>query len=109
MGQGQTVTRVVLILAAAIAALGAACDPPVKSAKPDAPVEITRERAIEIARHEIRFDATSVEADRVTADGVIVWRVTLKGRLPDQPPGLFETRIFDIDVKSGKIVSASMN
>jgi hypothetical protein len=99
----------VLILVAAIAALGAACDPPVKSGTPDTPAGITRERAIEIARHEIRFDATSVEADRVTADGVTVWRVTLKGRLPDQPPGLFETRIFDIDVQSGKIVSASMN
>ena len=87
----------------AVAAMGALCDPPAKS------TEISRERAIEIARQEIHFSANSVEAVRATSMGRDVWRVTFKGRLPDQPPDLFETRIFEIDVRTGEIVSASMN
>jgi hypothetical protein len=95
----------------AAAAIGARCDTP--SDKPQStPTQITRERAIEIARQGLSFSPDSVDAVQTTSEAPgrpAVWRVTLKGRLPDQPPGLFETRIFDIDVKSGKIVSASMN
>jgi hypothetical protein len=49
---------------------------------------------------------------QVTSEGPgrpVVWRVTFKGRLPDQPPGLFETRVFEIDVRTGEIVAGSMN
>ena len=88
---------------AAIAALGMRCDPPATSS------EISRERAIEIARQEVTLNADSIEAQKVTSDGKPVWRVTFKGRLPDQPPGLFETRIVEIDAQTGKIVSASIN
>ena len=85
----------------AIASLGALCDPPVNS------TDITRERAIEIARQEVNIAAESVEAVQVASEGRILWRVTIKARLPDAPPGLFETRIVDIDARSGKIVSLS--
>lgn len=85
----------------AVAAMGALCDPPAKS------TEISRERAIEIARQEVNLKADSVDAVRATSQGRAVWRVTFKGRLPDQPPGLFETHIIEIDVRTGKIVSAS--
>ena len=93
--------RVLLLPVIAFASLGALCDPPAKSS------DITRERAIEIARQEVNIAAESVEAVQVASEGRMLWRVTIKGRLPDAPPGLFETRIVDIDVQSGKIVSLS--
>jgi len=33
--------------------------------------------------------------------------VTIRGRLPGQPPELFETRIFEIDRRTGVIVSVA--
>ena len=92
----------------AVAAMGALCDPK-PPAPPAKPTEITRERAIEIVRPQVQFKADTVEAVRATSMGREVWRVTFKGRLPDQPPDLFETRVFEIDVRTGEIVSASMN
>jgi uncharacterized membrane protein YkoI len=89
-----------LIPLAAIAASGVVCNP-------NKSTDITRDRAIEIARPEINFTADSVEAVQATSEGRSVWRVTFKGRLPDQPPGLFETRIIEIDARSGKIISVS--
>lgn len=67
--------------------------------------EITREQAIEIARREVSFEPDSVEAVMSTSEGRAVWRVTFRGRLPGQPPGLFETVIVEIDRTSGQIVS----
>lgn len=93
--------RLVLLLAVAVAALGAVCDPPTE------PTEISRERAIDIARPEAMFAPDSVEASQVTSEGRSLWRVTFKGRLPDQPPELFETVIVEIDSRTGEIVSLS--
>lgn len=111
--------RCVLVLAMAVAALGARCDtqtkqnPPANQTPPTPQTtEVSRERAIEIARQEVKFTPESIDAVRATSEGPghpAVWRVTVKGRLPDQPPGLFETRIFEIDVRTGEIVGASMN
>jgi hypothetical protein len=98
----QRHARFLLFLLAAVAALGASCDPPVTS------TEISRERAIEVARKTVTLEPDSVEAVRVTSQGRAVWRVTFKGRLPDQPPGLFETRIVEIDARTAEIVGASM-
>lgn len=74
---------------------------------PAGPVDsqITREQAIEIARREVSFEADSVEATLSSSEGRAVWRVTLRGRLPGQPPGLFETVIVDVDAQSGSVVS----
>jgi hypothetical protein len=83
------------------------CDPPAKSNPPAASTEITRERAIAIARQEVNIPGDSVEAVQVASEGRMLWRVTIKGRLPDAPPGLFETRIVDIDASTGKVVSLS--
>jgi hypothetical protein len=41
------------------------------------------------------------------ANGREIWRVTLKGRLPGQPPLLFETAIVELDAASGEILSVS--
>jgi hypothetical protein len=103
--------RFIFALAMAVATMGARCDTRPNNAQIK-PTEISRERAIEIARKEVSFQPDSVDAVHATSEGPgrpAVWRVTFKGRLPDQPPGLFETRIFDIDVITGKIVSESMN
>ena len=74
---------------------------------PTGPVEnpITREQAIEIARQEVSFEPESTEAVLTTSDEREVWRVTFMGRLPGQPPGLFETIIVEVDSSSGEIVS----
>lgn len=88
----------VRVLAAAVLALALACTGPSEA-------EITRDRAIEIARQQIAFQPDSTEAERTASNGRPVWRVTFHGRLPGQPPGLFETAIVDVDRSNGKIVS----
>lgn len=67
--------------------------------------EISRERAIEIAQPHVSFQPESIDAERATSAGRAVWRVTFRGRLPGQPPGLFETIIVDVDRRSGEVVS----
>ena len=69
--------------------------------------EITRDQAIEIARQEVSFEPESVEAELFTSDTRTVWRVTFRGRLPGQPPGLFETMIVEVDSTSGEVVSVA--
>ena len=78
-------------------------------AGPVGPVEsqLTREQAIEIARQEVSFQPESVEALLSESKGRPVWQVTFRGRLPGQPPGLFETMIVEVDAYSGDVVSIS--
>lgn len=92
--------RPALVFVAAALALGATCVGP-------APQEISRERAIEIARSHVSFQPDSIDAESVAAGSRPVWRVTFRGRLPGQPPGLFETAIIEIDRRSGEVVSLS--
>jgi hypothetical protein len=68
------------------------------------PAEIARDRAIEIARGQVRWAPFESAAVKTQASGRTVWRVTLKGRLPGQPPELFETAVVDIDAASGAVV-----
>lgn len=74
---------------------------------PSPATEISRDRAIEIARAEVSFQPDSVEAERAASDGRAVWQVTFRGRLPGQPPLLFETIIVEVDRASGEIVSVA--
>ena len=76
---------------------------------PAGPLEsqISREQAIEIAREEVSFQPDSIEAVLFESRGRPLWRVTFRGRLPGQPPGLFETAIIEVDARSGDIVSIS--
>ena len=69
--------------------------------------EMTRERAIEIARSQLSFTPDTIDATRTSSAGRNVWRVTFRGRLPGQPPGLFETLKVDLDRITGDIVSVS--
>jgi hypothetical protein len=67
--------------------------------------EITRERAMDIARSQVTFQVSRIDAVKESVKGRPIWRVTIRGRLPGQPPELFETRIVEIDRVSGAIVS----
>ncbi len=93
--------RLARALAVTLAVTAAAC----ASSAPRA--EIARPRAIEIARAQVRWEPFDVQARRLTSGGRPIWRVTLKGRLPGQPPLLFETAIVEVDARSGAVVSVA--
>ena len=63
--------------------------------------ELTRDRAIAIARAQVQFEPFDVTARRIRTAGRAVWRVVLKGRLPGQPPMLFESAVVEIDAVTG--------
>jgi hypothetical protein len=72
-----------------------------------APRGITRDRAIAIAVAQVKWTPLTAAAVRATSNSRPIWRVTLKGRLPGQPPLLFETAIVDLDARTGEILSLS--
>ena len=94
----SAVRRSALLFVAVVLTLGATC---VDRSSP----EISRERAVEIARLQAPFPPDTIQADRTFSGARPVWRVTLRGRLAGQPPGLFETAVIEIDRRSGEIVS----
>ena len=67
--------------------------------------ELSRDRAITIAKMQVRFDPFDATADRKRTSAGTVWRVVLKGRLPGQPPMLFETAVVEIDATTGTVLS----
>jgi hypothetical protein len=76
-------------------------------AHPPRTTEITRDRAIALAKAQVKFEPFDVKAQRTRTNGRAIWRVELKGRLPGQPPMLFETAIVEIDAVSGAVVSVA--
>ena len=94
------VSRAASIVAAGMLSLGMTC------AAPSSP-DISRERAISIARSQVSFEPTSIDAERVMSGTRPVWRVAFRGTLPGQPPGLFETVIVDVDRQTGDIISVA--
>jgi hypothetical protein len=95
----MAVRRFAFIVLAVVASLAATCGQPRD--------EISRERAITIARSQVSFTPDSIDAQRSTSPDGPIWRVTLRGRLPGQPPGLFETAIVEIDARSGRVISVA--
>ena len=95
----MAVRRFAFIALAVVASLAATCGPPRD--------EISRERAITIARSHVPFTPDSIDAQRSTSPDGPIWRVTLLGRLPGQPPGLFETAVVEIDARTGRIISVA--
>lgn len=69
--------------------------------------ELSRERAIEIARQQVSFSPSNIDARKASSGGTPIWRVTLRGRLPGQPPMLFETRVVEIDRRTGAVLSVA--
>ena len=83
-------------------ALLAAC------ASQNAGQEISRERAIEIARQQIDFEPGKVEAVKEMDEGRPVWKVTFYGKGVDAAhPG--QVSFFVVDRKTGEIVSLGMS
>ena len=95
--RGLSVAGAICLLIAGLAA----CAPRAPSP------EITREHAIEIARREVSFTPDQIDAVRATSGLTPVWRVTLRGRRPGQPPELFETAVVEIDRRTGDVVTIS--
>lgn len=71
------------------------------------PKEITRERAIEIARSQVSFQPTSIEAEKATENGRPLWRVTFRGPTVSQIHLHGELMIVSIDRQTEKVVSIS--
>jgi len=69
--------------------------------------EIGRDRAVAIARSQVSFQPSNIDAVKASVAGRPIWRVTIRGRLPGQPAELFETRIIEIDRVTGAIVSVA--
>jgi peptidase YpeB-like protein len=70
--------------------------------------EISRERAIELARQHVEFEPGKVEAVKETEEGRAVWRVTFYGKgVSATHPG--EVMIVVLDRKSGELVSLGMS
>jgi hypothetical protein len=90
-----------LIVLVLVGALLAAC----RSASPAA--EIPRDRAVAIARRELTFEPSSTQVRKTESGSRPVWRVEFRGRLPGQPPMLFETRVIEVDRITGAIVSVT--
>ena len=90
--------RLSILCVGAVLSLAATCPDPSQT-------DISRERAIEIARPHVSFEPDGIDAVAVTSAGRAVWRVTFRGRLPGQPPGLFETAVIEIDRRTGEVVS----
>jgi len=89
--------RFTLLCLALLTSVAATCAGPSSN-------EISRERAIEIARSQLSFSPDTIDATRTDSGGRNVWRVTFRGRLPGQPPGLFETLIVEVDRITGEII-----
>ena len=71
--------------------------------------EITRERAIEIVRPQVKFEPLSIEAVAEEDEGRPVWRVTFRGRPPGPEHAIGEFQEFLVDRRTGEIVSLSMS
>jgi hypothetical protein len=70
--------------------------------------EISKERAIEIARQHVDFEPGRIEAEAVTEEGRPVWRVTFygKGVTPTHPG---EVMIVTVDRRTGEMVTLAMS
>lgn len=70
--------------------------------------EISRERAIALARQHVTFEPGEVEAVKDVESNRPVWRVTFRGKgVSDVHPG--EVMIVTLDRRTGEIVSLGMS
>jgi len=69
--------------------------------------EVSKERAIELAREHVSFEPGKIEAEKDTEDGRPVWRVTFYGKnVSAVHPG--EVMIVTLDRRTGEVVALSM-
>jgi hypothetical protein len=93
------VRRFVFLILAAVVSVAATGAPPRDQSR--------RARASASARAQVSFTPDSIDLQRSTSADGPIWRVTLRGRLPGQPPDLFETAVVEIDARSGRVISVA--
>jgi hypothetical protein len=71
--------------------------------------EISRERAIEIARPHVKFQPKSINAEKTTENRRPVWRVTFRGEPVGQVNTMGEIMIISIDRLTGEVVSVAQS
>jgi hypothetical protein len=71
--------------------------------------EITRERAIEIARAQVSFEPEQVEAEKTEQEGRAVWKVTFRGQPPGPGHAIGEYMEVLVDRHTGEIVGLAMS
>ena len=71
--------------------------------------EISQERAIELARQHLTFEAKNVEAEKGTENGRPVWRITFRGQEISPARQMGEVQIVTIDRKTGEMVTLGMS
>ena len=70
--------------------------------------EISKERAIELARQHVSFEPGKIETEKDTEDGRPVWRVTFYGKnVSAVHPG--EVMIVTLDRRTGEVVALGMS
>jgi len=82
---------------------------PVACHPPNFRAEISRERAIEIARPHVSFPVKSVEAEKTVVHGRPVWRVTFGGEPVSRVHLMGEVVVVEVDRETGEIVSLAMS
>ncbi len=99
----HTLSRKISALLLLLAMVLAACAP-----RATAPREISRDKAIEIARQQVKFEVQKTEAVKDTEEGRPVWRITFHGKPigPSNPIG--EVMFVVIDRVTGEVVSLGM-
>jgi hypothetical protein len=90
-----------------LAIAGAQTNSPSAQESQTARKEISRERAIEIARERIDFKPKGIKAVKVIEDNRKVWRVTFRGEPISKVHVMGETMIVSVDRFTGEIVSVS--
>lgn len=71
--------------------------------------EISRERAIEIGRAQVKFQPKSIAAEKTKDNGRPVWRVTFRGEPVSPVHPIGEIFIVILDRKTGEIVSVAQS
>ena len=70
--------------------------------------EISKERAIEIARQHVSFEPGHIEAEQGTEDGRPVWQITFLAKgVSAAHPG--EVMIVTLDRRTGEVVALAMS
>ena len=90
-----------LFLSIALVSL-TACSPTSPSA------EITRDRAIELARQHVSFEPTSTAAEMDSRQGRPVWVVTFR-RADGSHGGLGQFAVVSLDRRTGELVTVAMS
>lgn len=71
--------------------------------------EISRQRAIEIARSHVKFKPKSIKAEKATENGRPVWRVTFRGEPVGKVNKIGEIMIISLHRFTGEIVSVAQS